>query len=91
MESNKKLYLLDIARGFASISVIIWHWQHFSFNGTIANVDFDRQTLPNYSILKLFYENGGTSIQFFFILSGFIFYYLYSHKIKEGKMTAFNF
>ena len=24
-----RLYNLDVARGIASLSVVLWHWQHF--------------------------------------------------------------
>ena len=87
----RRLYLLDIARGIASISVVLWHWQHFSYDGTFPSVVFDRTTQPLYEIFKVIYENGGSRVRFFFVLSGFLFYWFYYEKIKTGKTSLTNF
>lgn len=26
---GKRIYTLDVLRGFAALSVVLWHWQHF--------------------------------------------------------------
>ena len=84
----KRLYALDVSRGLASIAVVLWHWEHFSYSG---DQEFTREYLPLYGILRLFYENGDKGVQYFFILSGFIFYWLYRSPIKDRKTSAWEF
>jgi hypothetical protein len=51
------LYSLDFARGVAALAVVLWHWQHFFFNGPVSGA-FQREEQPFYSVLFLFYEKG---------------------------------
>ena len=79
-----RLYCLDVARGLAAFSVILWHWQHFFYSapGTLS-AEFQRESQPLYEVLYPFYNHGGRyAVSFFFILSGFIFFWLYGDKIK---------
>lgn len=78
-------YLLDIARGIAALAVVLWHWQHFFFKGTSPG-SFDREAQPFYSIFFLFYERGWLAVDFFFVLSGFIFFWLYAEPIGKRKI-----
>jgi len=78
-----RLYALDVSRGFAAMSVILWHWQHFYFSGVTINPDFDRSSQPFYFLLKIFYEKGAAGVYYFFLLSGFIFFWLYKDSIKN--------
>ena len=82
-----RFYGLDISRGFASMSVVLWHWQHFAFVGTSLSRDFMRESLPLYDILRLFYEKGRLGVDYFFLLSGFIFFWRYRESIRN-KMTS---
>jgi peptidoglycan/LPS O-acetylase OafA/YrhL len=84
----KRLYALDVSRGFAALSVVLWHWKHFAYKGNSLPQDFERASQPLYGILKLFYENGIRGVQYFFLLSGFIFFWLYGESIKM-KPTHF--
>lgn len=81
----ERLYSLDVTRGIASLSIVMWHWKHFFYTGTRL-LNFDAAAQPFYPILKLFYERGDLAVDYFFVLSGFIFYWLYSDKIAE-KIT----
>ena len=31
----KRFHSLDVVRGIAALSVVLWHWQHFFYDGTI--------------------------------------------------------
>lgn len=89
----ERFYLLDIARGLASLSVVIWHFQHFYYppGKFLAGEKFQRSQQPFYELLSPFYEQGYLAVQFFFVLSGFIFHWLYSQRIASGEETARSF
>lgn len=46
---------------------------------------------PFYVVLNQIYERGGDGIHIFFCLSGFIFFWLYSNKIRDQKIKATEF
>ena len=70
-----RFYLLDLARAFAAICVVLQHYQHFySITPYVYQDNFLRIQQPFYEIIKPFYQFGSVAVQFFFILSGFIFF-----------------
>jgi peptidoglycan/LPS O-acetylase OafA/YrhL len=85
----KRFYSLDILRGVAALGVVFWHWQHFFAASTKRQVNFD--SLPLYRWAFLFYESGWLAVDLFFILSGFIFYWLYSKSIAERSIAPSHF
>src|SRR5215813_3086162 len=87
----KRLYALDTLRGFAALSVVLWHWQHFfAISGTWQQ-GWQKSSEPFYVFLKPFYEQGWAAVDLFFALSGFIFFWLYSEAIREGRIGAWRF
>ena len=88
----KHLYLLDILRGLASLAVVVWHYQHFFYvaPGKISE-EFTRSSQPFYFILSPLYNNGSDAVQLFFVLSGFVFYFIYSDNIKNQSVSAYDF
>lgn len=90
-EWPKHLYALDVSRGVAALAVVLWHWQHFSYIGNPLSQQFIRENQPLYDLLRLFYEKGGMGVQYFFLLSGFIFFWLYSSSIKNNQTSAWEF
>tara|TARA_B110001450_G_scaffold46598_1_gene43304 strand:+ start:1733 stop:2788 length:1056 start_codon:yes stop_codon:yes gene_type:complete len=87
---NHRYYLLDIARGIAAFSIVIFHYKLFYYPD-ISLVYYDIKSQPFYNSLSLIYNHGWMAVQFFFIISGFIFYLLYSDKIKKNKISKFDF
>jgi peptidoglycan/LPS O-acetylase OafA/YrhL len=83
-----RLCALDVSRGIASLAVILWHWQHFAFNGDAPPANLDRTSQPFYGVLKIFYENGTEGVTYFFLLSGFIFFWVYMTSIGN-RSTGF--
>jgi peptidoglycan/LPS O-acetylase OafA/YrhL len=88
----KHLYLLDILRGLASLSVVLWHYQHFYFvaPGKLA-AGYLRSWEPLYSLLWPFYLYGDDAVALFFVLSGFVFYYTYSTAIPDKLVSPYKF
>jgi peptidoglycan/LPS O-acetylase OafA/YrhL len=84
-------YLLDILRGFASFAVLIWHYQHFFFEKYKLRPGFNRAEQPGYFILKPFYEYGDLAVYLFFILSGFVFFSVYSDGIARRSVSLKTF
>ncbi len=84
-----RLYSLDAARGLAALAVVVWHWQHMYWLD--GHRQIDRTEQPFYTVLSPFYEAGYIGVDFFFVLSGFIFYWLYSEKITRGQSDATDF
>lgn len=85
-----RIYLLDAARGLAAFSVVIFHYKLFyTYNISLEKLNLENQ--PMYDYLKIIYNNGWIAVQFFFLLSGFIFFKLYLKLINQKKITFYNF
>lgn len=83
MEQKHRLLLLDLLRGIAALAVVFWHWQHFAFNAVSISTNFQTQNQPFFNIFYIFYYHGAIGVDFFFTLSGFIFFWLYYDKISR--------
>jgi peptidoglycan/LPS O-acetylase OafA/YrhL len=93
MKKDHELAGIEILRFICAFGVLIWHYQHFFFPGPW---DPDvgatlRPTLPLYSPLLLFYSNGSLAVPFFWVISGFIFYWHYSVAVKDGSVRFSDF
>lgn len=86
----ERLYALDVLRGVAALSVVFWHWQHFFYVGDDArNLVLEKQ--PLFDFLHIFYTRGALAVELFFCISGFVFFWLFSKKISNRKITPFEF
>lgn len=87
----QRFYSLDVLRGVASLSVVLWHWQVFflPFNKLGVESSIDKQ--PLFDVLSFFYKNGVVAVQLFFCLSGFIFFWLYSIRIANKTISLGSF
>jgi peptidoglycan/LPS O-acetylase OafA/YrhL len=87
-----RLNSLDAARGIASLSVVLCHWQHFFYESGKLPEHFNQQAQPLYGILAAFYEHGGhIAVPFFFTLSGFVFFWLYREKFFNRSCSLASF
>ncbi|MFI5152998.1 MAG: acyltransferase family protein [Chitinophagales bacterium] len=86
----KRFHSLDAVRGIAALSVVLYHWQHFFYQG-ISPQKYDYRAQPFYSLFALFYQKGWSAVDLFFSLSGFIFYWLYAEAIKERRISGREF
>lgn len=69
---NTNLIGLDLLRFLLSISVILFHYQHFYAPFNVAPKTFTSDQ-PFYSILFPLYIQGGLAVPIFWVISGFIF------------------
>jgi len=72
---------LDSLRGFAAIGVaLFYHYQHYIGINTYSG-DY-----PFSSFGFWFFKYGWSLVDFFFVLSGFVFSYVYKEKIAQNKI-----
>ena len=91
-ENHQRVYLLDLARAFAAICVVLQHYQHFYINNGQGSYEkFKRAEQPFYEIIGFAYNFGSQAVPFFFMLSGFIFFMFYYRKISNGEIDFKNF
>jgi peptidoglycan/LPS O-acetylase OafA/YrhL len=80
----KRLHSLDAARGIAALAVVVWHWQHMYLIG--GGKLEDRTIQPFYDVLFPLYHSGWLAVEFFFTLSGFVFFWLYGQAIASKSL-----
>ena len=90
LQVPRRFYSLDLIRGLAALSVIFWHWQHFFYAGSTF-VPYEMEAQPFYSTFFFLYHTGWLAVDFFFALSGFIFFWLYAEQIATGSVGAWKF
>ena len=84
-----RLFALDAARGLAALAVVVWHWQHMYLIG--GGKLEERAIQPFYGLLLPFYEAGWLAVEFFFTLSGFVFFWLYGQAIAQKQIGVRSF
>jgi peptidoglycan/LPS O-acetylase OafA/YrhL len=74
-KAAKHEYLsVDLLRGIAAISVLVWHYQAFYYPQAGGPPNFaNRSEQPFYSELSLLYNYGALAVQLFWAISGFVF------------------
>jgi peptidoglycan/LPS O-acetylase OafA/YrhL len=79
---NNKLLGLEIIRFIAAMSVLLWHYQHFSY---VADkpTGFVTAEQPLYSAFGFLYNFGYMGVQVFWCISGFIFFWKYRRTIAD--------
>lgn len=85
--NHSKLHGLEILRFISAIAVLIWHYQHFFYNG-LHKENFYRDRQPFYDYLEYFYSYGYIGVQIFWCISGFIFFWKYRLIINQ-KLISF--
>lgn len=82
----RRLHSLDVLRGAAALSVVLWHWQHFFAPLNPLGAPFATERQPLFGLLSFFYRHGASAVQLFFCLSGFIFFWLYAEAVASRQM-----
>ena len=86
-----RFHFLDALRGLAALTVVCFHWKHFWYGIMGMKGRIPDYWLPFYNELFVFYDYGGFGVDFFFTLSGFVFYWQYSQSISRGEITPGKF
>lgn len=89
-KDKNQLLIIEIVRFFAAFSVLVWHYQNFTFVN-FEDINFVVTEQPFYSLLWPFYERGLLGVQIFWAVSGFIFFWKYKVKLAEHLITAKHF
>ena len=84
---NKNIPILHLYRFLAALSVVIFHYRIF-YSSDVSKFAISQKIQPFYNFLLYPYEYGWMAVQFFFFLSGFVFYLTYLDKIN---VTEINF
>ncbi|WP_217537852.1 acyltransferase family protein, partial [Stenotrophomonas sp. GbtcB23] len=85
-----RFHSLDVIRGVAALVVVVWHWQHFLLGGT-GELAFRQTDQPFYAQLSMFYHWGWLAVDFFFSLSGFVFFWLYGEAVATRGVDGWRF
>jgi len=88
---TQRLTALDALRGVAALVVVVWHWQHFFASSGDWQPGWERSAQPFFWLLKPLYVQGWAAVDLFFVLSGFVFFWLYSDSIRRRAMGAWRF
>lgn len=62
-DKDRRFYFIDLLRGFAALSILFWHYQHFYYIKASQSTLIDKSIQPFYKQLSLFYEHGGEAVQ----------------------------
>lgn len=73
---------LEALRFLCAISVLMYHYPVFTFvGGQIEN--FQSDALPFYSLLNPLFDRGFFAVQYFWCISGFIFFWKYQRSLRN--------
>jgi peptidoglycan/LPS O-acetylase OafA/YrhL len=70
---RKHMFAIDLARGLGALVVLFWHYQHFFYQGTQARMTIPIEAQPLFGIFEPFYRYGHYAVEFFWLISGFVF------------------
>ncbi|MEI9991036.1 MAG: acyltransferase [Rhizomicrobium sp.] len=87
----RRLTSLDALRGIAALSIVFWHWQHFFAIDGDWMEGWSRDQQPLFWLFKPLYLQGWAAVDLFFVLSGFVFFWLYGAAIREARLGAWRF
>ncbi len=88
----QRFWLLDNLRGLASLSVVVFHYQHFYFSAPgVLEAGFNQSAQPFYGFLAIFYNMGYNAVQLFFVISGFVFFFVYYKSLRDRTVSGFEY
>jgi peptidoglycan/LPS O-acetylase OafA/YrhL len=88
--TSERFVILDAGRGVGAFSVVLWHWSHFVDEGVHSTAS-EVSARPFSEVFSVFYNYGWMGVEFFFALSGFIFFQYYYGLISDHRIGAGEF
>ena len=89
----KRIASVELLRFISAMMVIIWHYQQFYFPYNFFSdteiLITNRNEQPFYNYLSLFYNYGNKGVDLFFIISGYVFAYVYLIENKLVNLKSF--
>ena len=82
--SSEFRHATNLLRGVCSLGILIWHYQHFFFIGTLDPQSSAGSNQPLWNLLKPFYLEGDFAVQIFWCISGLILAHAYMNQSKTG-------
>lgn len=87
----RRYHVVDFTRGLAAVCVLIWHYQHFYIYRAGGELrPALRVVQPLYHFLQPLYEYGAYAVQFFWLISGFVFCAVYLNRSVSTREFAGN-
>ena len=86
-QSDGRIYCLDAIRGIAACAVAFFFHYYFIVDVSVLNYF----PFPLSPVVKMFSLYGDLAVDLFFLISGFVFYYIYRGKIADSKISAKKF
>lgn len=80
--SDNHIYSFDLSRAIAALAVVVMHWSELAAPGSAP---------PFGQSLDFFYRFGAFAVPLFFVLSGFVFDWLYAARIRAQRIDAATF
>jgi peptidoglycan/LPS O-acetylase OafA/YrhL len=89
---QQRFWLLDSLRGLAALSVAVFHYNHFYLLPTGKLPDnFQSARLPFNFVLHPLYSGGYHAVQLFFVVSGFVFFFVYFRSLRDASVGAWTY
>lgn len=88
----RRMNVVDFARGIAAFAVLFYHYQflYYSTPGIRNLRPEESVTQPHYASLWMFYDYGYCAVNFFWMLSGFVFSAVYVAKCTTTRSFVVN-
>ena len=88
-----KVASIELLRFISAFMVLVWHYQQFYLPyNPFSNLEIilsSRSIQPFYKLLNIFYNFGNKGVDFFFIISGFVFAHVYLSKYNKASFKTF--
>jgi peptidoglycan/LPS O-acetylase OafA/YrhL len=88
---HKNLLGLELLRFLSAVGVVFWHYQHFFMHGSQIDPGFVRAAQPLYPAFAFFYEQGHHSVELFWLISGYIFFWKYHQAVHTRAVDGWAF
>ncbi|NSL85350.1 acyltransferase family protein [Chitinophaga solisilvae] len=79
---------MDAIRTVGALIVVIFHWQMFYYPNDVFTEDgYNKAALPWYNYLSVIYDDASVVVDLFFLMSGFVLFWLYAESIAQRKVS----